>query len=132
MAEALSSSQGRERALRAVERDVYAASSWESRDSHWSTWVFAASLWGLPPLPVTPHLVKGVAASLKAGQYKSADQCLSRARQEHLRSCGVALDAATEAAMRDWPLRGRGAGPQELKDGFRLEALAGQIGRAHV
>ena len=125
VATALATEGGRRRALAAVDRDVYAASSRAPRDSLWSTWVFIATSWGEAPLPVTPAVIRLVAAGLKSGGYRSCEQYFSRARQEHLRVLGVPVDAAAEQAFRDFGRSvERGAGPSELKDGFRLEDLA--------
>eukprot|EP00972_Heterocapsa_arctica_P093591 13806328-Heterocapsa_arctica.AAC.1 len=63
--------------------------------------MFIAQCWGIKPLPVTAVTVRRVAAGLKAGAYRAPEQYFSRARQEHLRVVGDAVDAVTEQAISD-------------------------------
>ena len=133
MAEALGSHEGRGRALKDVDGDVYAASTRGTRDSLWTTWLYVAAVWGVPPLPVTAATVRLVAAGLKAGGYRSADAYFARARQEHLRVYGAPVEPAVAQAMTDYARSvSRGVGPSALKDSFRMESLTAVAGLPSV
>ena len=67
MSQALATEAGRKAALTAFERDLFAPSGIAARCSRWDTWCYAASLWGVDPLPITEELITQVASALKAG-----------------------------------------------------------------
>ena len=106
-----------------LEADFYAASSKRPRDSLWTTWQTLSASWGSRPLPMTPKLCKQVAASLKAGAYRSAANYFSRARQEHILH-GYDIDANLALTIRQCARSIlRSSGPGVPKKSFFFEEL---------
>ena len=85
MAQALATQQQRDLAIMKLKEDIYARSSTSARSAAWSTWKFAAGLWGLPPLPVTLDSLEKVAAALKAGRYTAPSKVFTVALQQQWR-----------------------------------------------
>jgi len=122
---ALASEDGRASALRDLKANLYAASSTGPRDSLWSTWLYFAGQWGIPPLPVVADTVLKMAAALRAGSYRSPEQYFSRARQEHSARMGYEIPADVERLIRSCTRSVlRGSGPAAFKDSFVFEDLA--------
>ena len=99
MAQSLATSTLRSQALELLEKDVYAPSHSASVSAHWGTWQYAASLWDMPPLPVTIQLIQRVAASLKVAGYRSHRHYFSEARAQHLRFSQRPLGPVEEDAV---------------------------------
>ena len=74
----LATEEGRARWLHVVEKDIYANSAIGPRTATGNRWCFAARVWGVKPLPLTPDVVTKMAAFFKAGGYKSVGQYFSR------------------------------------------------------
>ena len=121
----IASNEGREKALREIEDLTETANSRRNNESLWSSWTGILAAWGESPLPITPGKVKMVAASLRAGRYRSAEPYFHRARMEQIRKLHITPDAATLDAMRRYARAvARGVGPSKLKDAIPLELLA--------
>ena len=61
----LASAVGRRQALKAFDRDIFAPYAQSANDELWSTWVVAAEVWGLPPVPLTLDLARKALAAFK-------------------------------------------------------------------
>ena len=107
-----------------LENDMYAQSSKKPREALWKTWCVMASAWNLPPVPLTEELILKVGASFKAGQYRSPQNCFSRAVQEH-RSLTKANPSYFLQQLIKNTTRSivRGMGPTPFKDSFEVELL---------
>ena len=121
---AAASPESRAEALEELREDMYANSSQASRDSVWITWRAIAQAWRVPPIPLTAEVVTSVCASLKKGGHRSAQQYVSRARLEHVRTLRRSPSPAAKLAIRDC-LRSarRGIGPSALKDAPAFEKI---------
>ena len=121
---AISSEEGRKKALEQIEELTETANSRRTNESLWNSWSEILAAWGQPPLPLNPAKVKMVAASLRAGRYRNAEPYFHRARVQHLRTLEQAPDAATLDAMKRYARAvARGVGPSKLKDALPLEML---------
>ena len=78
----LASDEARLVAMEAYGRDVYAASSLHVRLAKLTTVGRLLKLWSLEPYPVTEAKVHALGASLKAGQYRTAESYLLLYRGE--------------------------------------------------
>ena len=77
---------------------------------------------------MTPELVRQIAASLKAGGYRTPKAYFSRARQEHLRVLLTPVPTAVDDAITMYSIAvERGIGPTVFKDAFVFEKLMGKI-----
>ena len=76
-----------------------------------------AEAWGMEPMPLTIKLVDAVAASLWAGDYRSAAQIFSQVSQEHISRTGTNVPPAIQLRIQ-LCVRAteRGRGPSQLKD----------------
>ena len=125
MFDKISTEDGRKEALATIEDLTETANSRRTNESLWHSWTEILEAWGQPPLPLTPNKVKMVAASLRAGRYRSAEPYFHRARMEQLRSMQKPADAATLDAMKRYARAiARGIGTSKLKDSIQLELLA--------
>ena len=108
----------------ALTEDFYAPSSRAPRVSRWSTWCAIAQEWGMPPLPLTRELVVAIGSSMKTGGYRSAEQYLSQAKQEHREHTRrpVPEDIAMLIKRVERSIT-RGTGTQQFKDAFEVELL---------
>ena len=78
-----------------------------------------------PRCPFTASKVKKVAASLRAGRYRSAEPYFHRARMEQIRRLEKPPDVATIDAMKRYARAvARGVGPLKLKDAIDMELVA--------
>ena len=76
-------------------------------------------------MPLTIELVDAVAASLRAGGYRSAAQIFSQASHEHISRMGTNVPPAIRLRVqRCVRATERGRGPSELKDSFIVEDLS--------
>ena len=75
----------RQEAILALQRDVYATSAADPRQSKLDTWEALARAAGFAsPFHLTPDLVATVVGALKAASFRSAAEYLYIARQEHI------------------------------------------------
>ena len=122
------SPSARQQTLEEFHNDIYARSTIGPRAARWRTWCRLAAAWGLDPLPINSTVISAVAASLKAGQYRSGHLYLSTARQMHVERYqsdpGPHVDQCIRDAIRSLQ---RGIGPGRLKDAFQMEILATNI-----
>ena len=88
--QAAATAAGRQAALDALARDVYAPKSQVVRATWLRTWLtlheaaHAAVPHSVPPFPLTPDIIARVASLFKAGSYLSFDNYMMRAKSEHL------------------------------------------------
>ena len=90
MVKALASGEpaSREDTLRKLHDEQLAGSGHNPRRSRWNTWVRLHRNWmgpSVPPLPLTLDSIAAVLGQLKRGQYRSADDYMSVAKDHHLR-----------------------------------------------
>jgi hypothetical protein len=108
-----------------LERDMFAASSVDPRNSLWNTWCKLAQFWDLEPFPLMPELVLAVGAFFKAGGYKSVKNYFSQARQRHVELTSIPVDAGTSLTIKRVERSClRGLGGSKLNDAFEVELLA--------
>jgi len=120
----LSSDRSRSEALEALETDMYAASSKPSVRYRRSAVEHLLEPWGLKPLPLTTEKVYKLAASIKAGGYRSAASLLSQYRVDAERAgytCAGPLARAFTDAARSCR---RGLGPSTKALALPFERLA--------
>ena len=126
LAKALESARpsAREATLASFKRDVWAPSNQKPQASRWRTWSKVCDAWGIPALPLSRDGIEKVAASFKAGGYRSARQYFARARREHVLQMKAEVPPDVLLCMRD-ALRSleRGIGGPALKDAFRFEEV---------
>ena len=84
----------------ALEMDVYTATSKRSVMARLSWWQEKAKSRGIEPYPLTSEKLLLMAALLKAGRYRSAQQYLYTAKREHARR-GHAWDAGLTVLLGD-------------------------------
>ena len=113
--------------MEAFDRDIFAPSGRAAKDDLWATWVCAAELWNLPPVPLTPELVRKVLATFKASRYRSVGKCVSRARIEHEAVMQVPVPPNVERLLKQG-VRSvtRGLGGPRPKAGFDFALLANE------
>ena len=121
----------REQALKNLENDVYARSNSGPQVSRMRTWRKLAAAWNLPPLPITPDLLRAVGASFKAGGYRSSHLYFGTAKKQRILEYGT-FPQNLEVLMQD-VIRSieRGQGPGKLKDSFSLKELTNIDLEAH-
>ena len=73
----LDSVDSRAEAVRALECEVYAASSLRKQTTFWNTILKALGKWSLDPMPPSREKLLFLGAALKMGRYSTADQYLS-------------------------------------------------------
>ncbi len=111
--------------------DIYAKSTTGPRTSRWAIWNKLANAWDLPGLPLTVELVNAVSASLKKGKYRSADQYIGRAIQEHKQLIGE-IPMPVQLAIKDANRSlARGIGTTAFKDSFKVETLRSLVLTLH-
>ena len=115
----------REESLNELHRNTYAATTTKSRDSRWRLWLQLTHAWDLDPLPLTVRSVNAVAASLRAGGYKSAKLLFSQARQQHVAETRTSVPPEVLLRMSQVERAvERGRGPSKIKDSFFVEDVA--------
>ena len=115
----------REESLNELRKNTYAATTTKSRDSRWKLWLQITNAWDLDALPLTVRSVDAVAASLRAGGYKTAKLLFSQARQEHVAQTHTPVPPEVILRMTQAERAvERGRGPSKLKDSFYVEDIA--------
>ena len=79
--------QSRSKALKAMERDMYARTSVGPREAQLATWIRLHKCWfgeAVSPWPLTEGKLVRVSALFKAGHYRSYKNYVSRAKDFHL------------------------------------------------
>ena len=115
----------RDESLQELHKNTYAATTTKSRDSRWKLWLQLTNAWDLDALPLTVRSVDAVAASLRAGGYKTAKLLFSQARQEHVAQTHTPVPPEVILRMTQAERAvERGRGPSKLKDSFYVEDIA--------
>ena len=115
----------RDESLNELHKNTYAATTTKSRDSRWKLWLQTTNAWDLDALPLTVRSVDAVAASLRAGGYKTAKLLFSQARQEHVAQTHTPVPPEVILRMTQAERAvERGRGPSKLKDSFYVEDIA--------
>ena len=115
----------RDESLHELHKNTYAATTTKSRDSRWKLWLQITNAWDLDALPLTVRSVDAVAASLRAGGYKTAKLLFSQARQEHVAQTHTPVPPEVILRMTQAERAvERGRGPSKLKDSFYVEDIA--------
>ena len=102
--------------LQNYEARTLATSSVAPHAARWTTWVKMHRQWfgtgpgALPVLPLTPVSLRAVAAMLIAGGYRSCGLYVSRAKDEHTKTCEWSSTLAREQRRANLAAR-RGMGP---------------------
>jgi len=122
---AAASSERAPAALAEIEDLKFSNSSKNSRSAQWKTWAKLAEAWCLPPLPLSVDLVNKMAASFRAGGYRSTSNYFARAKEQHLQCIGEPVSPRTSCAIKQ-AIRAadRGALSTQLKESFELELFA--------
>jgi len=112
-------------ALAEIEDLKFSNSSKNSRSAQWKTWATLAEAWSLPPLPLSVDLVNKMAASFRAGGYRSTSNYFARAKEQHLQCIGEPVSPRTACAIKQ-AIRAadRGSLSSQLKESFELELFA--------
>ena len=97
----LSVSHVRDQALAELDKDTKAKTTHVSDDSRLATMTSWVSAWGLPLFPPTTASFKAIAATLKMGNYKSAQVYLTVYRVEAERR-GFAVTSLLARSLKDW------------------------------
>ncbi|CAE7517835.1 unnamed protein product [Symbiodinium sp. CCMP2592] len=117
--------ENREAALAEVEQNILARSSQAPFQSRVRTWIEMSESWGLEPWPLTATNIRSVAASLRRGGYRSAQNYFDAAvtYQEHFN--GVLVEPILKKAIRRFcrAIR-RGLPGSKLKAAFPVDRLA--------
>ena len=114
----------RTRILEAFDADVTAASSSASVQSTWRTWLGYHRKWfgpDVPPIPLTPAIIRAVGACFKEGAYVSFSAYMSKAKEMHILDgydWSHLLDICSKKATRSVT---RGAGTARQSNPFDLE-----------
>ena len=90
----------RARAMAHLQRDLYSQSNSGPLASRFRTWKQLTAAWGLAALQLTVDTVLAVAASLKAGGYRSARLYFSAAKKAHILEHGP-CPAEVEVTIQD-------------------------------
>ena len=117
--------QNRKRSLELVDQGLLAASSRGPVESRLRTWRRLAEAWGMEPFPITVELVRVMAASFKAGAYRSAQGYFDAARWHQEAYLGSSLDPLVARSIRRH-VRSvlRGLPATTLKEAFPFLQLA--------
>jgi hypothetical protein len=124
---AASSSASRASAMAALEAGMHAASSAGPRRSLLSTWISFHTEWfgvEVEPFPLTEDIVTSVAAMFKSGRYRSFQQYMSRAKEEHIRRGHVWTQVLDWVARQCSRSVTRGIGPARQSAGFSVADVA--------
>ena len=116
------------RSLEELDRDVVARSSAPSHDSRLRTFRALAAAWEVQPFPLSVESIRCVAASLKAGGYRSAQLYFQSAINFQLRVLHEMVHPLLRSLIKDM-VRSikRGLGPASLKHGFDPFLVTGLI-----
>ena len=125
---AIATKEGREQALDEVNTLRETANSKRTSESLWHTWCEVMQSWDRPPMPLDVEKVGFMAASLRAGRYRSAEPYFNRARIEHIRRFDKSPGPAVLDAIRQYARAvERGTGPSRLKDALQLQEIEDYI-----
>ena len=122
--QAAATSDSRQAALAELLQDTTAASARRSVQALWITWTTFHAAWfgqGTPTLPLTPTSVLSVAASFKAGRYKSFATYLSKAKEQHISAGHAWTDELALAARKATTSVLRGVGTARQSTPFDLD-----------
>lgn len=118
----------RKRSLAELDRDVTARSSAPSQESRLRTFRSLAAAWEVSPFPLSVESIRCVAASLKAGGYRSSQLYFQAAINYQLRTLHETVHPLLRSLIRDMNRSiKRGLGPAKLKHGFDPFLLTGLI-----
>ena len=121
----------RKRALKELDQDVVARSSAPSQESRLRTFRALAAAWEVDPFPLSAESIRCVAASLKAGGYRSSRLYFQAAIKYQLRILHDTVHPLLRSLIRDMNRSiKRGLGPSQLKHGFDPFLLTGLIDSA--
>ena len=114
----------RKRALDNLQADILAKSSAPAQESRLKTYRALCSAWDVPAFPLSLESVRCVAASLKAGFYRSPQLYFQAASGYQMRSLGLPVDSLVRGTIKE-VVRSvkRGLGPAKLKDSFDVWKL---------
>ncbi|CAK0892373.1 unnamed protein product, partial [Prorocentrum cordatum] len=124
---AISTEEGRARALQSLMSDQHAASSWATRDSYLRTWLEFHTAWfaeSVPAFPLSVDILYAVGAAFKAGHYRSAKDYFARAKGRHIELGYVWHDTLQQASARAIRSVTRGMGPGRQSAALPLPELA--------
>ena len=127
--EALSTAEGKLKAMQELENCIHTANSRRTRESYLNTYCWALQLWGSPPFPITELKIRQFGAAMRAGRFRSCAKFLFRAIQEDERRRGqkinpVLIDVAHDVIR----AAERGIGPNAIKVAITVEKFAECIG----
>ena len=116
----------RAEAIRRYRKDIKSAGdtskfnkvTWTMLHAAW--WAFVGVSW--PAFPLTPAKVEGVGVLLKAAGYRSADNYMTAAKEEHIGGGHPWTDALTQAAHHFHLSTNRGLGPSKQSEPLDFEA----------
>ena len=118
----------RKRALADLDQDVVARSSAPSQESRLRTFRSLAAAWEVAPFPLSVESIRCVAASLKAGGYRSSQLYFQAAINYQLGSIHETVHPLIRSLIRDMNRSiKRGLGPSQLKHGFDPFLITGLI-----
>ena len=114
----------RKRALDNLQADILAKSTTPAQESRLKTYRALCSAWEVPAFPLSLESVKCVAASLKAGFYRSPQLYFQAAAGYQMRTLGLPVDSLVRGTIKE-VVRSvkRGLGPAKLKDSFDVWKL---------
>ena len=109
-------------AIEEMERDIYTAASKRSSTARLAWWRIRADARSIQPYPITKNKLTLMAALLKKGRYRSAQQYLYTVKKEHSR-LGHSWDSELDERMADARRScARGLGGSQQADPLLLEA----------
>ena len=118
----------RKRSLAELDQDVVARSSAPSQESRLRTFRSLAAAWEVAPFPLSVESIRCVAASLKAGGYRSSQLYFQAAINYQLRMLHETVHPLLRSLIRDMNRSiKRGLGPSQLKHGFDPFLITGLI-----
>ena len=118
----------RKRALAELDQDVVARSSARSQESRLRTFRSLAAAWEVAPFPLSVESIRCMAASLKAGGYRSSQLYFQSAINYQLRTLHETVHPLLRSLIRDMNRSiKRGLGPSQLKHGFDPFLITGLI-----
>ena len=98
---------------------MWARSNIGPQDARWKTFCFICQAWQIAPLPLCPDVVEKVAASFKAGGYRSGKQYFSSISAEPAANISSSCRQRV-LTLQSAPARIRGALRTALRTGLRL------------
>ena len=109
----------RMRALKALDDDVLARTTTPSNEARVRTYMALCRAWEIAAFPLTPENLRCFAASLKAGQYRSAAIYFHAVVGHQQRVLRTSIDPIVRQCIKDYTRSiTRGLGVSQLKDSF--------------